>query len=171
MSPSAAACQDKHTAYLSLGSNIGDRIAFLSRAVEMINMSFFTDVEAVSPVYETEPWGYADQNSFLNLCLKVCTTLAPAELLDSLQAIENRLGRVRGHVRYGPRTIDIDMLLYDDVALSGERLTLPHPRMFERAFVLVPLSDICGDGRVKAALERVGRSGVVRYPAGLAGDV
>jgi len=134
-------------AYLSLGSNLGDRAAMLRRAVDAVAALPGTSVERLSDVYETRPWGPVPQPDFLNLAAAISTTLGPEELLRGLQAIEAALGRVRT-VRWGPRTIDVDILLYGDIHMATPELTLPHPRMLERAFVLVPLAEIAPDLRV-----------------------
>lgn len=130
--------------YLSLGSNLGDRAANLRRAVDAVAALSDTAVERLSDVYETRPWGPVSQPDFLNLAAAISTTLGPEQLLRGLQAIETALGRVR-KVRWGPRTIDIDILLYGETHLASPELTLPHPRMLERAFVLVPLAEIAPD--------------------------
>lgn len=125
--------------YLSLGSNLGDQIANLERAHgELTKLGAIT---SVSSLYKTEPVGLMGQPWFLNQAIALETSLAPLALLKETQKIENTLGRVRT-VRFGPRTIDIDILLYDDVVAETPELTLPHPRMLERRFVLQPLSEI-----------------------------
>lgn len=124
---------------LALGTNLGDRWANLRRAVRALARLMV--VERVSPVYETAPWGIADQPEFLNLCLSATTTLAPEPLLAALKGLEARLGRRPGR-RWGPRLIDMDLLFYDDLIWQGGGLSLPHPRLAERAFVLAPLADI-----------------------------
>ena len=131
------------TAYLGLGTNLGSREQNLSRALESLAAS--PDVQFVrsSSVYETAPWGYTDQPSFLNCAIEIITRLSPVELLNIAKSIERDLGREE-NFRYGPRLIDIDILLYgsDTIQLSHPDLRIPHPRMTERAFVLVPLSEI-----------------------------
>ncbi len=129
------------SAHLGLGSNLGDRRANLARAVEMIGRARDTAVAAESSLYATAPVGVTDQPEFLNAVVEVRTCLEPGELLEACLGIERGLGRVRS-VRWGPRTMDIDILLIEGVVASGERLTLPHPRMTERAFVMVPLAEI-----------------------------
>lgn len=133
-----------HRAYLALGSNIGDREGYIKKAVELLKAHPQIRVLAVSPLYNTAPVGFIDQPDFLNGAVAVDTVLMPHELLDVCLGIEKRLGRVRT-VRWGPRTIDIDLLLYDDLVINDEDLALPHPRMHERAFVLQPLCDIAPD--------------------------
>lgn len=128
-------------AYIGLGSNMGDRDQLLIEAIELINGHIDLDVCRVSGIYETDPVGFTEQPSFLNMVVVVRTKLAPVPLLRRLLAIEQQLGRIR-QVRWGPRTIDLDLLLYDNVRMDQEELTLPHPRMMERAFVLVPLNDV-----------------------------
>ncbi|CAM4305536.1 2-amino-4-hydroxy-6-hydroxymethyldihydropteridine diphosphokinase [Paenibacillus alkaliterrae] len=128
-------------AYIALGSNIGDREQLLNDAIKRIHLSPGIEVRRVSGIYETDPVGYTEQPPFLNMVLAVRTELPPLPLLRRLFAIEQRLGRVRD-IRFGPRTIDLDLLLYDNVIMDQEELTLPHPRMMERSFVLVPLRDV-----------------------------
>lgn len=128
-------------AYLGLGSNLGDREAALREAVRRLDRPPSLTVAACSDVYETSPVGPVLQGPFLNMVVAVRTCLSPEELLDAALGIETAMGRVRT-VRWGPRTIDIDLLLYDRSVRSSPRLTVPHPRMAERAFVLVPLVDV-----------------------------
>ena len=128
-------------AFLSLGSNMGDRLEYLSKAIDKIAQIQGCNILNKSRVYETEPWGYENQEAFLNLCISIETSLSPYELLESLQTIELELDRVR-KIHWGPRTIDIDILLFDDIICEDVKLTIPHPRMRERAFVLIPLYDI-----------------------------
>ncbi len=129
------------TAFLSLGSNLGDRLANLKRAIEKIEEPSQIMVTKVSPVYETEPVGHENQGWFLNLVLQVETSLEPFALLERLSSIEDQMGRKR-EKRWGSRNIDLDILLYDTRMVNSERLTIPHPRMHERRFVLVPLAQI-----------------------------
>jgi 2-amino-4-hydroxy-6-hydroxymethyldihydropteridine diphosphokinase len=129
------------TAYLGLGGNLGDRRQYLTDAVLALNSEPGIRVEKISSVYETKPFGVVDQPDFLNLAAQVATSLAARDLLASCLRIEARLGRVRAE-RWGPRTIDIDVLWYDGQTVNDPLLTLPHPRMKERAFVLVPLAEI-----------------------------
>ncbi|CAM4376954.1 2-amino-4-hydroxy-6-hydroxymethyldihydropteridine pyrophosphokinase [Bacillus manliponensis] len=131
----------KHIAYIALGSNIGERYAYLLEAIEMLGGHSQIRVEDISSVYETDPVGYTDQDKFLNLVIKISTNLSPQELLKVTQKTENELGRKR-EVRWGPRTIDLDILLYNHENIEAENLIVPHPRMFERAFVIVPLLEI-----------------------------
>lgn len=127
--------------YLSLGSNMGDRQGYLQRAVEALKQLTDTEVEAVSSYYETAAWGLTDQADFLNLALALETQLPAESLLSACQAIEKDLDRVR-HVHWGPRTVDIDILLYGQEIWETEHLIVPHPFMTQRAFVLVPLLEI-----------------------------
>lgn len=125
--------------YLGLGSNMGDRRANLCRALELLAERL--TVEQVSSVYETEPWGYRDQPRFLNLACRVSGNLSPRQLLELAKDIETRLGRSPGF-RNAPRPIDIDVLMYDNGVIAEPDLSVPHPRLAERAFVLVPLAEI-----------------------------
>ena len=131
----------KTKCYMSLGSNMGDREENLRKAVRMLQDSGrISDIKA-SSIYETEPVGYADQDDFLNICISFYTDLEPLELLDLSQSVERELKRVR-LIKNGPRTIDLDILLYGDEKIDHPRLKVPHERMFERAFVLIPLSEL-----------------------------
>ncbi len=134
---------------LGLGSNLGDREGNIAAAVARLAAWPGVSVEKVSSLYETAPVGYTDQPDFLNAVIAVVTTLGPRELLTACLAVERGLGRERS-VRWGPRTVDIDVLFYDDVVLDSDELTLPHPRFHERCFVLVPLAEIAGDAPVFA---------------------
>jgi len=125
--------------YLALGTNLGDRFANLQVAIAALPPAVRVQVQ--SPVYETPPWGLTDQPAFLNMVLKGETALAPVELLKSLKLLETELGRLPT-VRWGPRRIDMDILFYDKLILNTPELTIPHPRLHERAFVLVPLADL-----------------------------
>jgi 2-amino-4-hydroxy-6-hydroxymethyldihydropteridine diphosphokinase len=128
-------------AYLSLGSNVGDREGYLNAAIQKLNE--YPDVHVVkkSSIYETDPVGYTDQDLFLNMVTKINTNLSPFDLLSFLQCIEREFKRKR-EIRWGPRTLDLDILLYNHENIETEQLTVPHPRMFERAFVLIPLFEI-----------------------------
>ena len=130
--------------YLSLGSNMGDRQGYLQRAVEALKQLTDTEVETVSSYYETAAWGLTDQADFLNLALALETQLPAESLLSACQAIEKDLDRVR-HEHWGPRTVDIDILLYGQEIWETEHLIVPHPFMTQRAFVLVPLLEIAKD--------------------------
>ena len=127
--------------YMSLGSNMGDKEDNLRRAVNLlIDSGRIRDLRA-SSIYVTEPVGYADQDDYYNICICFDTDLEPMELLDLSQSIESELHRVRT-IKNGPRTIDLDILLYGDEKIKNKRLIVPHERMFERAFVLIPLSEL-----------------------------
>jgi len=128
-------------AFLALGSNLGDRWENLSRAMVALAQERALALKKVSSVFETEPVGYLEQPDFFNLVLEIETALSPEKLLVRCLEIETELGRVR-HERWGPRNIDIDVLWYDDQRVAQANLTLPHPRMLERAFVMVPLAEI-----------------------------
>ncbi|MFK3939506.1 2-amino-4-hydroxy-6-hydroxymethyldihydropteridine diphosphokinase [Alkalihalobacillus sp. NPDC078783] len=130
--------------YLSLGSNMESRIGYLEKAISKLRLMKDSEVTAISSIYETDPVGYVDQPSFLNLVVCLSTTLPPFELLAETQQIENELGRKR-EIRWGPRTIDLDILLYDQENMKMESLTLPHPRMWERSFVIIPLLELAPD--------------------------
>ncbi len=136
------------TAYLGLGSNLGDRLAAMRAAIHALDRHSSVDVDldrGVSSLYETSPvGGPAGQGPYLNSCIRVETTMSPHELMDAAQAIEASLGRVRQQ-RWGPRVIDIDLLLFGDVVVNDERLSVPHPRLHERRFVLEPLAEIAGE--------------------------
>ncbi|GGU72290.1 2-amino-4-hydroxy-6-hydroxymethyldihydropteridine diphosphokinase [Streptomyces albospinus] len=156
-------------AVISLGSNLGNRLETLQGAVDALEDTPGLRVKAVSPVYETEPWGVdpGSQPSYFNAVVLIKTTLPPESLLERGHAIEEAFERVRDE-RWGPRTIDVDILAYQDVVSQDPRLTLPHPRAHERAFVLVPWHDIDpaaevpGRGAVAALLSAVGSDGVTR---------
>jgi 2-amino-4-hydroxy-6-hydroxymethyldihydropteridine diphosphokinase len=131
-----------HTIYLSLGSNLGDRLANLRNAISSLSPKAQLVVQ--SSVYETEPWGYTDQPAFLNQVINANTTLEPVDLLIMIKDVEVLLGR-QVTFRFGPRLIDVDILFYDDLVLDTPKLTIPHPRITERAFVLFPLGEIAPD--------------------------
>jgi 2-amino-4-hydroxy-6-hydroxymethyldihydropteridine diphosphokinase len=158
-------------ALLALGGNVGAVRDTLDRAVAMLCEGSDVRLLARSADYSTPPWGVTDQPPFVNLCIAVETDLAPRALLARTQAVERALGRDRTRERHwGPRAIDIDLLAYDDLALATPDLTLPHPRLFERAFVLVPLAEIVPERaitgiRVRDALARVDARGIEKLPA------
>ena len=131
---------------LALGSNIGDTLGNLQEAVALLEENGCV-VKAVSRLYQTEPWGYADQEDFLNGAILIGTDREPAALLDLTQSIEQGMGRKKLFVN-GPRNIDVDILIYEDVVVESERLTIPHPRIGQRLFVLQPLMDIVPDWEV-----------------------
>ena len=139
-------------AYVGLGSNLGDRQGLIRRAAELIG------ARRLSSLLETEPWGYADQPKFLNAAAEVETPLTPRQLLVHLLDVERRLGRERIGPRWGPRTIDLDLLLYGDESIEEPDLVVPHPRLTEREFALRPLAELVpalkipGNGTVQEAL-------------------
>ncbi|MFJ8066737.1 2-amino-4-hydroxy-6-hydroxymethyldihydropteridine diphosphokinase [Psychrobacillus sp. NPDC096426] len=132
--------------YLSLGSNIGDRLLFLQQAVRSLQGVKGVKVSQVSSVYETDPVGYVDQDAFLNIVVELETSMTPLELLKKCNEIEAELGRTR-EIHWGPRTVDLDILLYNEEVVETENLIIPHPRMSERGFVLIPLVEINSDLR------------------------
>jgi len=132
---------EESEAYIALGANLGDREGTLVEALNRLNSHEGIRVLRTSGVYETEPVGYLDQPQFLNMAAAVSTNLAPEALLEVMLEIETGLGRTRD-IRYGPRTVDLDLLWVEGQSRDTLHLTLPHPRMLERAFVLFPLSDI-----------------------------
>ncbi|WP_071393047.1 2-amino-4-hydroxy-6-hydroxymethyldihydropteridine diphosphokinase [Bacillus tuaregi] len=132
------------TAYLSLGSNMGNRKKNLVDALKMLQDNYPIAVVNVSSIYETDPVGYEEQGQFLNMVVQVQTALSPYQLLEACLQTEKELGRKR-EIRWGPRTIDLDILLYNDENIISEMLVVPHPRMHERSFVIIPLLEITPD--------------------------
>ena len=157
-------------ALLALGGNVGNSRAILDRAINLLCDGKDVRLIARSGDYRTPPWGFKYQPHFINLAIAVETTLNPRELLARAQEVELRLGRDRAHEkRNGPRTADIDIIAYDDLTLDEPNLSLPHPRLFERAFVLLPLAEIAGDRviagqRVDEAAQTVDAGGIYRLP-------
>jgi len=155
-------------ALLALGGNVGDSRAILDRAITLLCDGKDVRLIARSSDYRTPPWGFKYQPHFVNLAIAVETTLGPRELLARAQAVELKLGRDRAHEkRNGPRTADIDILSYDNLTIDEPNLTLPHPRLFERPFVLLPLAEIAGDRviegrRVDEAARAVDAKGIHR---------
>jgi len=131
-----------HTVYIALGTNLGDRLDNLHAAIEALEPK--VSILIKSHVYETPPWGYEDQPAFLNMVVKAETSLEPEALLNFLKQLEVELGREQ-NFRWGPRLIDLDILFYGDLVIDTPPLVIPHPRLHERAFVLVPLVDIAPD--------------------------
>jgi 2-amino-4-hydroxy-6-hydroxymethyldihydropteridine diphosphokinase len=158
-------------ALLALGGNVGDVRATLDGALKMLCDGVLVRLTARSSYYRTPPWGVIDQPPFINMCAAVETTLPPKALLELVHYVEWMHGRDRSHEqRWGPRTADIDILAYDDLAMDEPHLTLPHPRLFERVFVLVPLAEIAPDRliagtRVREALAAVDATDIERLPA------
>lgn len=128
-------------AYIGIGTNMGDRLLNITKAIESLKLLPDTTVEAVSNIYETEPWGLKEQDDFLNGVIKINTKLSPHALLGGLLGIEAAMGRVR-LIKNGPRIMDLDLLIYDDVKLDTAELKLPHPFILEREFVLKPLCEL-----------------------------
>lgn len=157
-------------AFLALGGNVGDVRNTFAAAIAMLCQDDAVQLAARSSDYRTPPWGVTEQPPFVNAVIAVTTTLSPHALLARAQACERVLGRDRGRERHwGPRRIDIDLLAYDDMTLHDPDLTLPHPRLLERSFVLVPLAEIAPDRiiagiHVRDALARVDTTGVERLP-------
>jgi 2-amino-4-hydroxy-6-hydroxymethyldihydropteridine diphosphokinase len=155
------------SAYLALGSNMGDREKFLLDAIQYLDDHEHISVAERSAIYETEPVGVVEQAAFLNMVLEIETLLSAEALFTVMLSIESKLGRTR-ELRWGPRTIDLDLLLYDDLEQDDPQLILPHPRMVERTFVLVPLVEIMRKRQLKQAdqwieqLDRLdGKEGVI----------
>lgn len=130
-----------HTVLLSIGSNLGDRLLYLHESLQYMEQHEGITLEAISSVYETDPVGLLDQPIFFNIVVRVCTTLEPLDLLHFCQQTENHFERDRT-VHWGPRTLDIDLLTYDQIIMNTPELTLPHPRMNEREFVQIPLKEL-----------------------------
>jgi 2-amino-4-hydroxy-6-hydroxymethyldihydropteridine diphosphokinase len=162
--------QSAAEALLALGGNVGDVRTTFERAIAILCDDGTVRLLRRSSDYRTPPWGVADQPAFINAVIIVATSLDPHTLLARAQAVERALGRNRAsEPRWGPRPIDIDILAYDDVSLREPDLTLPHPRLFERAFVLVPLAEIASDRivagrRIGDALAAVEVSGIDKLP-------
>jgi 2-amino-4-hydroxy-6-hydroxymethyldihydropteridine diphosphokinase len=160
--------------YLSTGTNLGEREQNLNNALTALSQGIA--VSAVSSIYKTEPWGFTDQPAFLNQVVEGATPLSPQQLKSFIKHIESGLGRTPTF-QYGPRVIDIDILSYGDLVLDEPDLVIPHPRIAERAFVLVPLAEIAPDWlhpvlrvTVKGLLEKVDCTGVKLYPSDKDGD-
>jgi 2-amino-4-hydroxy-6-hydroxymethyldihydropteridine diphosphokinase len=158
------------SAIIALGGNVGDVRATFQKAISNICGMTQGAVLARSSDYATPPWGDEQQADFINACVEVETSLDPHALLFTLHRIEQKFGRDRAHERrWGPRTLDLDLIAYDDVRIDQPALTLPHPRLFERAFVLVPLAEIAPDRviagrRVGDALAALSTAGITRLP-------
>ena len=158
------------SALIALGGNVGDVRSTFKKAIANICGMTQGALVARSSDYRTPPWGDEQQPPFVNACIEIDTRLDPHALLFTLHGIEKTFGRDRAHERHwGPRTLDLDLLAYDDVRLDKPELTLPHPRLFERAFVLVPLAEIAPDRviagrRVRDALAKLSTGGIERLP-------
>jgi 2-amino-4-hydroxy-6-hydroxymethyldihydropteridine diphosphokinase len=158
--------QQETSCYLSLGGNIGDPSIVIEDALQALCANSQIRVLTRSPFYQTPPWGKTDQADFINACATIKTTLPPQDLLSACLEVETNMGRVRGD-KWGPRVIDIDILTYGDETISDKNLTIPHPYMSERAFVLVPLHDIAPDftlnGKtISALLDSLDKGGIQR---------
>jgi 2-amino-4-hydroxy-6-hydroxymethyldihydropteridine diphosphokinase len=157
-------------ALIALGGNIGDIRETLDRAIDALCDGAEIQLLARSSDYRTPPWGVTDQPPFVNCAIIVTTEITPPALLERAQAVERQFGRDRSRERrWGPRTLDIDLIAYDDVTRTTPMLTLPHPRALERAFVLLPLAEIAPEGRIlgvriKDALGRVDQAGIEKLP-------
>lgn len=158
---------DSHLVYLALGSNLGIRSNNLQNARAALEMQGW--LRASSPIYETPPWGIVDQPAFLNQVVQIETSLSPVKLLSFLKRLEAQLGRIPAE-RYGPRLIDIDILFYNNKIVERRKLKIPHPRLAERAFVLVPLADLAPQLRhpishisVSEMLSHIDSTGIKRY--------
>lgn len=166
MLQSASAGHEVVEAAIALGSNLGDRQSFIEQALERLSADGQVRVITVSGLYETEPWGDVTQARYINACALLQTSLSPHDLLRRCLSVEAELGRVRDPAhRYGARTIDLDVIFHGDTKVEDKDLILPHPRLFERAFVLVPLLDAVGDRimdgrRLSEALALLDTSGV-----------
>jgi 2-amino-4-hydroxy-6-hydroxymethyldihydropteridine diphosphokinase len=158
-------------AFIALGGNVGDVRATFAHAITLLCNDAAVQLTARSADYRTPPWGVVNQPPFINAVIAVATTLSPRALLERMQACERALGRDRANEkRWGPRRVDLDLLAYDDLALHSAELTLPHPHLLVRAFVLVPLAEIAperviGGVKVRVALARLDTSGIDKLPA------
>lgn len=133
---------NRKTAWIGLGSNVGDRVAFVRGGVEALKKVDGIEVRAVSSLYETSPWGGPPQRSFVNAVVRIVTVLDARKLMETCKSIEADMGRDASEIRWGPRVIDLDILLYGEEKISEPDLEIPHPHMAERRFVLVPLLEI-----------------------------
>jgi 2-amino-4-hydroxy-6-hydroxymethyldihydropteridine diphosphokinase len=161
---------NRERVYLSLGGNLGDPAQSMGAALRILDADPLTEIVAVSSLYRTPPWGKTDQPDFLNAAAEIETGLAPRELLDLCLEAERKLKRVRQE-RWGPRLVDIDILVFGDRRINEAGLDIPHPRMLERAFVLVPLAEIAPDYTVGGVsltehLCNIDRAGIEKLPSG-----
>ncbi|AOT72600.1 2-amino-4-hydroxy-6-hydroxymethyldihydropteridine diphosphokinase [Geosporobacter ferrireducens] len=151
-------------AYLGLGSNIGNRKENIEKALKILEAYKDIQITDVSSYYETDPVGYLEQDCFINIVVGIETSLQPKQLLSCCNEIENELKRKR-EIRWGPRTLDVDILLYENYLSQEEELTIPHPRMCERSFVMIPLYEIAKDIRIfdqniRSIVEKLGQEGI-----------
>lgn len=149
-------------AFVGIGTNMGDRLSNIKKAIEALNLLPNTKIESVSNIYETEPWGFKEQDNFLNGVIKLNTKLSPTALLGGLLGIEAAMGRVR-RIKNGPRILDLDLLIYDNVTLNTPELILPHPFILEREFVLKPLVELNDDEVYITALNNIKQGTVWLY--------
>ncbi len=149
-------------AFVGIGTNMGDRLSNIKKAIEALNLLPNTKIESVSNIYETEPWGFKEQDNFLNGVIKLNTKLSPTALLGGLLGIEAAMGRVR-RIKNGPRILDLDLLIYDNVTLNTPELILPHPFILEREFVLKPLVELNDDEIYITALNNIKQGTVWLY--------
>jgi 2-amino-4-hydroxy-6-hydroxymethyldihydropteridine diphosphokinase len=133
---------ERHTAYISVGSNIGDKLLNCKQGVKALADSGHVSIAAWSNFYKTSPVDYKDQDWFINAVVKIETGLTPSDLLKEMISIQHKAGRIKDKVRFGPRILDLDIILYDDLVINLPDLTIPHPRLHNRLFVLKPLCDI-----------------------------
>lgn len=161
---------NRERVYLSLGGNLGDPARSMGAALRILDADPLTEIVAVSSLYRTPPWGKTDQPDFLNAAAEIETGLSPRELLDLCLEAERKLKRVRQE-RWGPRLVDIDILVFGDRRINEAGLDIPHPRMLERSFVLVPLAEIApdytvGGTRLSEHLGNIDRAGIEKLPSG-----
>ena len=133
---------EKHTAYISIGSNIGDKLLNCQKGIAALTKSGRSFITGQSDYYKTEPVDYTDQDWFVNSAVKIETALDPFQLFCELKAIEKETGRTEGRIKYGPRILDLDIIFYDDIVINSSKLIIPHPDMHKRRFVLKPICDI-----------------------------
>ena len=134
-----------HVAYISVGSNIGNKLENCKKGVNLLLRSDSVTLKTQSPFYKTDPVDYLDQDWFINYVIKIETSLNPFELLNRLKSLQKDAGRPNDAIRFGPRILDLDIILFDDAVINSENLTIPHPRMHKRRFVLKPICDIDAD--------------------------
>ena len=149
-------------AFVGIGTNMGDRLSNIYDAIDALKLLPNTKIEAVSNIYETEPWGYKEQPNFLNGVIKLTTDFSPYALLGCLLGIEAAMGRVR-QIKNGPRVLDLDLLIYDDAVINTKELVLPHPFIMEREFVLKPLCELNDNEIYKTALNNLKQGTVWIY--------